>query len=139
MSCNKRRDTCGGKVNSICVDYNGNIPDITKLDNKDCNTVEDTMQDLYEIVSDIHKQTNIDELSNTCTNVGSGKIKDIVKKHDEILCDLLETVETNNNANLDISNLGLDKKCLADDCATGLNTLKDLLQAIIDKLCSCNC
>ena len=139
MTCSKRRDTCSGKINSICVDYNGDIPNITKLDNKDCNTIEDTTQDLYEIVNEISNQTNIEELRDTCTNVGSNEIKDIVKKHDEILCELLNDVETSNNSNLDISGLGIDKKCLSDDCSTGLNTLKDLLQAIIDKLCSCNC
>lgn len=139
MSCGKRRDTCGSKVNSVCVDYNGNIPDVTKLTDTDCATIEETTEDLYEIVSELSEQTTLDNLSNTCTQVGSNKIGDIVTKHDEILCDLLYQVNTQNDPDLDIASLGLDYKCLGNGCATGLDTLGNLLQAIIDKLCDCNC
>lgn len=145
MSCgeNKRKHNCGSRKNqAVCVFYEGYIPEYSDLNDSDCIVLEETTEDLYNIIDDLKEDLNLEDLGNTCIDYdeednGNIKVKEALKKHEELICDLQEELDGITNQELDISSWNIDTKCLEDECGTGFNNLKDLIQIIINKLCDC--
>ncbi|MCA9749280.1 MAG: hypothetical protein KC414_09245 [Romboutsia sp.] len=136
----KRKHTCGKKIQAVCTYYESYIPESSELHDSDCKTIEETTEDLYHITEDIKDNINLEDLGSDCLDyeeeeVGKIKVREVLKKHEEEICLLKESVGDTDGINFDISDI--DTACLVDECGTGFSDLKSLLQAMINKICDC--
>lgn len=149
MGCgDKIKHTCGKKVKAICTQYDGNIPDFSELKDEDCVTIEETTEDIYEILEDIKdNQLDLSDLGQSCIEYeeldGEITIPNALIALEESICEIKEEIGlsddngSNSSSNLDLTGLNLDYKCLSDPCNNPIKDLKTLLQALIDKVCDC--
>lgn len=129
---------CGTRTSSRCVTYDRELPDLSKLQDRDCITIEETTKDLYEIVESFNESTDLSELGKGCINYeeeerGRIQVKEALLKLEEEVCNLKNIPTTGEGGSVDLSRL--DTSCLVDECDTGFSTLEKLLQGIIDKVC----
>ncbi len=148
-SCNKIDNTCGKKINARCVDYEGEINDCSSLEDKDCLSIHETTEDIYKQIEDLKECLDLSSLGKNCLEYGEEcedlKINKVLLKLEEKVCELCEAIPTpqsdpnycNPIFEQDLSCLELDYKCLTDPCNNEIKTLKQLLQALIDKNCEC--
>lgn len=138
---NKRKYTCGDeKLRSICVYYDGNIPDWSILKEEDCRTLEETTEELYDEVDKLRTLTDFSDLTSDCITLTEedGKVtlktfaQDVLTTLEELKCPE-EPTELTKDINL--SEYDLDMKCLVDDCDNPITKLSVLLQALINQGC----
>lgn len=140
MNCQgKVKQTCGVKVYAPCVSYEKIVPQYSALYNQGCLTIEDTTGDLYNQVGIIKDDISISTLGQLClTYVPNGqvaKVKDVLIKYEQEICQLKEQVKTLQETaicNMDITNCGLDLSGIDDQCDNPVKTLADLLQYFIN-------
>lgn len=141
-NCNKVSNTCTDNVQAPCVDYQGELGNSTKITSP-CVTIEDVAEDLYQITDEIIENSSTEELGETCIEIpNNATTAQVLKKYEEEICMLKQQVETLqtdficqatiNDCGLNLSNL--QNSVSASSCINPLQTLKDVLQAIIDKL-----
>lgn len=152
----KSKHRCGTIISSACVRYELDVPSGSSLNNEGCNYVENVLSDLYGITENINNNIDLTELtedgciSYTKNSEGKVETKEVLLKHDTKLNEILQELglctdcESCNvepdaandvtRPNINISGLGLDFRCLSDECGDPIVYLKDLLQAIINKL-----
>lgn len=96
MGChNRKKVSCGIKQYATCVYYEGCIPDFSELTNEDCVTLEDTTEDIYNHIEIIYENIDLSELGNDCIDYeeeepGKIKVKEALKKFEELICDIQE-------------------------------------------------
>lgn len=140
-NCNKLSNTCTGGVFAPCVDYQAELGENTKITSP-CVTIEDTTLDLYQITDEIIENSSTEELGEDCIELPDGAtVAQTLKKYEEEICVLKQQVETLQtdficqvlltSCNLNLSNLQPNNDTV---CTNPLQTLEDVLQAIIDKL-----
>lgn len=135
----KIKHTCGGKSNARCVYYDSELPDFSKLKDEMCVTIEETTEELYKLIKEIKDGSDLKDLGASCITYGVDKSKltlaVALKVLEKQICDLKNGTTGGSNSNgVDISKLNL--KCLKSPCDTGIRSLQELLQAIIDKICA---
>ena len=145
MKCsnNKLKNTCGIKTPSRCVFYDLDLPEFSKLSIlNECITIEETTNDLYNITDLVLSSIDTKDLGKQCLTykVSQNKykpseniifIKDILLKFEEEICELKNETDSNSNDSLE-----LDFKCLTNPCNNEINSLKDLLQILINEVCN---
>ena len=145
MKCNnnKLKHTCGIKTPSRCVFYDLELPEFSKLNIlNDCITIEETTDDLYNLTDLILSSIDTKDLGKQCLNykVSQNKykpseniifIKDILLKFEEEICDLKNKLNSGSDESLE-----LDFKCLTGVCNNEIDSLKDLLQILINEICN---
>lgn len=138
--CNdSTKNNCGSKVYATCVYYEGNLPEYSKLD-KDCVVAEETIEELYKNQELILKSIDTSEIQEDCidyprTDDNKILVVDILQKLQDEICSIKEKPDTSSN-NIDLSNL--DMKCLEDEPCYNSNSLNNVLQTMIDKICELN-
>jgi len=131
MSCNKFNTSCN-KVSTECVDYEGYLPSWTGLD--DCNTLTGHIHKIYSELDYFQSLKNLG-LDASCLDYnGDYSAVNVLKKHDNKICELLEKVDGFSFLDAPIGDL--DVKCLQGVCSNNILTIRDLLQALINKVCS---
>lgn len=147
MGCgDKLSNSCGKRHNARCVDYEGQLHEHTELDDCNCHSVHDVLEDMGNALNDINEQIDLSALGDSCIEYekddkGRITVKEALKKLEECVCDLKDMVEDTdeddcpNIFSQDISCLGLDFGCLTDPCGEQITNLKDLLQALITQSC----
>lgn len=139
MGCNNKiKHTCSDSLKAECVDYEGEVNSQSSLVDKSCLSIEETTQDIYTQLEEIDV-TNIDDCLEYEKIDGKVQIKSAVKKHGEEICAIkteIENIKAEAFLDLNISNVGLDFLCLETDCGNEIQTVKDLLQALINKVCT---
>jgi len=144
MSCKEKlKYTCGRRENARCVFYEIALPDWSSLLSEDCVTLEETTQELYKELSSMREFFDFDNLVEDCVSyvyedVDNQKLSEVINPITQELCALQDAFQSqgeNSICNVSISDCNIDTACLDDECATGLNTIGDLLQALIDKVC----
>jgi len=148
MNCDrvKLKNRCGLKTSARCVFYDLSLPEHSKLKIlNECVTIEETTDDLYALTKHILEHLDTSALGKDCFSYQEGKssykdekvvlIKDVLKKLEEEVCKLKNSANTTSGGGG--NSFGkLDLKCLVDDpCDTALSDT-DVIQLIIDKLCS---
>lgn len=112
------KDTCLSRINLTCTDYDGILPEGSEYDEDSCLTGQDIIEDIIGILDEHTDQLDVSDfgccIEYTPANEEDGLvIKDILSKHENILCHLLEncckdncntTDNENNNCN-DCDNL----------------------------------
>ena len=136
----KRKFHCGQRLNSVCVFYDGYIPEDSDLSGEECITVEETIDDLYHMIDDIKENIDLSDLGDKCIDYdeeepGKIKVKEALIKFEELICELKENSSTTTVNGIDLSKI--DPKCLINECQANFTSVEQLLQAIIDKLCIC--
>ena len=137
----KIKHTCGNKIKAECVYYDTELPEFSKLKDETCVTAEETISELYKLIKEIKEGSDLKDLGASCVNYGVEKSKltlaVTLKVLEKELCVLKNGgsgSSSNGNGGVDISKL--DLKCLQSPCDTGIRSLQDLLQAIINKICA---
>jgi hypothetical protein len=139
MGCNNKiKHTCGDSIKLECADYEGTTNIMSVLKDESCISGEDAVQDIYNQLEEI----NVADISNCLTYTQtSGKvpIKTAVKKHGQEICEIkqqLENIKSEAFLDLDISNSSIDFKCLETDCGDEIQTLRDWIIAVTNKICT---
>ena len=146
MCCkDKRKHYCLEKVQAICTQYKGTVAECSSLDENDCLTIEETTQDIYDIIDVIKNVIDLSDITYDCITVDfededNPTLKEILDKLIEEIC-LLKQSQGNDPAadpcEIDLSTCNINTDCLDNDpCTNGLATLPEILNSIIAKLCS---
>jgi hypothetical protein len=142
MGCNDtdKKYNCGQRINSRCVYYDLDIPECSDLSGESCVTVQDAMQNAYDMICSMDSGLDLSNLGNDCIDYeeadpGNIQVNEALKKHEQLICEL-QTAANNAPCPIDISCMNLDTSCLQDPCGTGFATLEDLLQAMINQICA---
>ena len=138
-NCNKIENTCTGNRNfATCIEYEGTTNEQSPLKD-DCSiNVEEAIQDIYNQLEETDLTLLGDCLEYVETEEGKIIVKNVLLKHEQEICDLkdrLDELENRTICDLPISECGLDLDCLSLPCDTSIVTIKDLFQALINKVC----
>jgi hypothetical protein len=137
----KIKHTCAEKNYATCIYYELDVPNFSSLFGEDCITIEETTNDVYEILEGILESINVSALDDNCvdydTPLGQAlKIKDVVLQLEQEVCDLRDKVtvlETTAICNADITHCtGLDLSGINNSCATPVTTLGELLDYLLN-------
>ena len=138
-NCNKIKHTCGSIVFADCTSYQTDLPEFSELE---CPSIEETTEELYNLVGEIKEETDLKDLGDKCleyveTEEGKIIVKNVLLKFEEEICNLKEELETVKNRPLCEMPLGdcVDTKCLVDACNENISTVGQLLQALVDINC----
>lgn len=139
--CCNSKNRCGGKQNSAHVLYERELPSVSELNDGECVTLEDTTSELYRILETMQQSISTEGIGRGCidyeeSELGKVKLFEALTAFEREICKLKETLSKEDNKGVDISEWSLDTKCLSDPCGDEFSTLKQLMQAIIDKVCS---
>lgn len=140
MGCgDNRKFNCGEKVQSVCVHYKGYLPEYSELD-KECVVIEETTEELYKNQEEILDSIDTSELGKDCIDFdeymtevkGESKlqVKGVLEAYEKEICDLKKALDDEDDT------LSLDFKCLTTPCGDQITSLKDLLQVLIDEICT---
>ena len=137
--CNGRKNNCGVKTPAICVYYYGYLPEYSDLD-KDCVVLEETTEELYKNQEFILKSIDTSKIQEDCidyprTDDNKILVVDILQKLQDEICSIKENPDTP-LSNIDLSNI--DMKCLEDEPCYNADSLNNVLQTMIDKICELN-
>ena len=145
MSCiDKIENICVEPSDAKCTVYTGKRG-VNPKTTDPCMNQHDVNKELYNSLDEIHHSldTGYNPLEENCIEypIEGGKVntKDILITHRDEICTLKEKVfdlESANLHNLDITSANLDFKCLVDPCGDPITKLGQLLQIMINKVCS---
>ena len=139
-NCNKIKHTCGSIVFAGCTSYQTDLPEFSELE---CPSIEETTEELYNLVGEIKEETDLKNLGDKCleyVETAEGKIivKNVLLKHEDEICLLknrVKQLEDRQLCDFPISSCGIDLKCLSLPCDTSIANLGQLLDAMITKIC----
>ena len=139
-SCqSKVKHTCGSIVFADCTSYETELPEFSELE---CPSIEETTEELYNLVGEIKEQTDLSELGEACLEYLLDEndkivVKNVLLKFEEKICELEEKVNEIENRPLCNQPLGdcIDTKCLVDPCGDPILTWGQLVQILIDRKC----
>lgn len=136
---NKIKHTCAEKNYATCVYYELEVPTFSSLVGLDCITVEETTEDLYEIVGKVKSEIDLSSLGDGCLTYvqeeGKTVVKNVLLKYEEEICLLKERVailEQEAICNKVVTEC-LDLSGLVDQCNSPINTLGELLQFLVNQ------
>lgn len=131
----KISNVCIKTISSKCIDYKGTLKTNSELE-EGCVTQFQVNEDLYNITDKIKKNQEVFNLEGSCIEYpvinNEITLTDIIQTHRSKICNL----ENKTLDQIDITNLGLDFKDLADYYENPIVNLKTLLQALINRSCS---
>ena len=144
MGCEKKiKYTCGTKVPSPCVSYELDVPDISKLNEETCVTVEETTEDIYKLLESIKKSIDLSKFDKGCLDIDTQKnsysneneftVVDVLGALKNKVCNTTETNKDEDNIAFILENL--DYKCLKTKCDTKPGNLFQFFQLLIDNIC----
>ena len=93
MACDKIKNRCGKPNYAKCVDYQGDIPEWSDLEQNGCNDIEEVIEDLYSNVGDIKELLDVSTYDLDCLE----EVEDIRELFELLIsevCQLKSTVAT---------------------------------------------
>lgn len=141
MECNKKvSNTCGTKNYATCVYYELDLPDFTEITG-DCITIEETTQELYNLIKDVREQLDLSSLGDDCLTYPLDDqdriiVKNALKSIEEKLCELeasVSTLQTTNICDMPIAGCDFNLGTLADECDNPPTTFGEVLQLLINQ------
>ena len=127
MGCNKIKDTCVDYNYATCVYYELDLPEISNITD-DCVTLEDTTEDLYQIVETLEAQIGLED------EEVAGELIDAQAQLIETLQQKVETLENKNICEQSIEGCNLELQGLVDICGEQPDTVGELLQIIVNQI-----
>lgn len=160
MSAKKCKDckggltlTCGEFIFAPCVIIEAELNEISEFSGEDCVTLHDVIPEIYNLIADLY----IDDTFDTaCLDIESEEPthQEIEQAQTDAICEIKDTLDDlaclktildyplEGEDCCECPPLGLDLACLEPDpCVNpdGIVTFKDLLQALIYKVCEGRC
>lgn len=141
---NKTKHTCGIISYATCTNFEGTVNPQSELIEEQCLDLEQTTQDTYNQLEDINEQIDLSVLGEKCLEYLTNEedkiiVKNVLLKFEEEICLLkekIEILETTDICNKPITACNLDLACLdLLPCDNPINTLGELLQSMINKIC----
>lgn len=133
---NKIKHMCGEKTYATCTYYELDVPAFSSLVGDECITIEETTEDLYNLVGGIKSEIDLSALGQGCINYGVNPktVKSVLLKYEQEICELKSKVDyLENEAICDkIITDCVDLTGIVDACNTPINTLGELLQYLLD-------
>ena len=127
MGCSKIKETCFDKHYATCVYYELDLPEISSI-TEGCVTLEDTTEDLYNIVTDLNTSLGLEEGEIV------GELIDVQAERITELEAQVESLEKQSFCDLPIDSCNLDLQDLVDICGEQPTTVGELLQIIINQI-----
>src|SRR5690554_818851 len=132
--------TCSKRVNSRCVDYEGEISECSELDSE-CriHTVHEVLEDSSRQLTKVCSELDLSEVDKGCLQFETEdpKLPEVIGG---IINKLCEEQDTNCDMylNTPIACMELDYGCLVDECgeAAAPQNIKELFQLLINQICS---
>lgn len=134
--CNKIKHTCSEKNYATCIYYELELPEFSELG--ECVTLEETTDELYDLVGEIKEDIDLTLLGNNCLTYSDKKPKTVILELESQICDLKDRVtelENRQLCDMPISACGINLSCLSIPCEQEILTMADLFNAIIIRLC----
>ena len=142
MSCkSKIKHTCGNRVNANCTFYDGFLSEDSELLEESCVVISETTAELYKITDSIKQEIDLSSLGTKCLSyqeqtAGDVQVNEALVTFEEEICVLKDSISNLPDSSQDIDITQIDTKCLLDNCSTGINSPTELIQSIIDTLCT---
>lgn len=140
MNCkDKISTTCGKRINSRCIDYEGNLSDCTDLPGCPKQTVHEVLEDMSNKISDFCKSLDLADTNTGCVTVQTKTLKDLLESLFSEVCGIKDRLPEEDCPSVftqDAACLELDYKCLVDACGEQPKSVKDVLQLLIDSACT---
>lgn len=97
MGCNdKIRQRCQ-KVEDVCVNYNGTLPQWTSIED-DCVSIQDTTEDLYDKVTEILQGIDLTQLESCESLPQNLTVSNLFQSLIDIICTQKFQIETLGNS-----------------------------------------
>lgn len=75
------------KVPANCVHYEGEIPEFSTLAQDDCNSIQNTTEDIYGILQQIKDDSDLSDVNSDCfEQLQNPKIKTLVQRIMDKIC-----------------------------------------------------
>lgn len=140
MGCyDKKKLTCGNKQYSVCIYHEDPIPEWSDLSGESCVTLQETTTDTYHHLDVIYDNIDLSELGADCIDYeeeepGKIKVKEALKKLEELYCDMQEQLPDSPGAFCP----DLDYGTLVDSCSVEptVNNQCEFNQFVLDQLMS---
>lgn len=130
---NEVKHTCAEKNYATCISYETPVPAFSGLTRITCRTLEETTEDLYDILGGVKEEINFQY--ETCLNPGNmepRKVKEVLLKYEQEICLLKARVLVLESVNIcDIDITGCIPPLLNIPCGTPITTLGDLLNHLL--------
>lgn len=130
------KNTCGKPTYAECVTYETAIPPSSDISDEPCPSLEQTTEDLYDRTESLLDATNLEELGNDCLVYAEKSVKEVLLVHEEEICTIkteIDDLKSQYLCDISLYDCELDYGTLVDSCGTQPQTLKDLLQILIDQ------
>jgi hypothetical protein len=136
---NKIKHTCAEKNYATCVYYELEVPDFSSLVGEDCITLEETTEDIYELIGDIKSEIDLSALGEACIeyDVNPKTVKSVLLQYKQEICDLraeVDTLKTTAICDIDITECGIDLSGINNNCSSPVTTLGELLAYLVDNI-----
>ena len=142
QSCqSKVKHTCTGSIQyALCTSYEGILPEFSELE---CPSIEETTEELYNLVGEIKEETDLSELGEKCLEYLLDEndkivVKNVLLKFEEEICNLKEELELVKNrqiCDIPITECLPNLDCLTDACDNNITTLGEWMLAVQTKIC----
>lgn len=142
MGCgDKIKNSCGKKIYSTCVYYEGDLPEWSELLEEGCVVVEENIEELYNKTTELLELINVEDFESGCEKLtiqlegGKITLRSLLLTYQEAL----ETLLCNNDQplnDINISDWGIDLSCFSDVCDAPITKLSQLLKELADRECS---
>lgn len=136
----KIKYTCGIPTQATCVTTEVTPNEQSSLTEETCLDQEQVNEDVYEQLGDIWSEVDLTALGELCLDytLESGKIivKNVLLKYEEKICELQSRIvelEERELCSFPISGCEFELGELVDECGEQPQTLKDLLQILINQ------
>lgn len=152
MAKYKLKEKCASTQPANCVDPQVTLPEWSELE---CPSQSEVNQELYDKLTEIEELIDVSSITSTCIDYEADKtLLDVLTAHQEKIDALLKKCEmcddcpscddtdegstpTFNPEEILIADWGIDLSCLTNPCGDGIDTLQDLLAAIVTKIKDC--
>jgi hypothetical protein len=135
----KIKFTCGIPTQAECVSTEVTPNEESSLTEESCLSQEQVNEDVFAQLEKIWSQINLEDLGKECLTYTLEETKIVVKnallKHEEEICllkDKVTALEERQLCDFPLEGCNLDLGDLVDDCGEQPQTLKDLMQILIN-------
>jgi len=134
MSCDYRipECNCGSRVNAVCVDYEGNIPECSDIAGTSQRIhAQMVLEDLYTLACDLKNELDVSDIQLACLE-HDGTLKDLLVQIGETLC----SISCSLGCDDEFSNCQLNYGTLIDKCGAPVVIVNqcEFNQFVLDKL-----
>ena len=79
MGCDKIKNKCGKKIFASCVASEVDVPQFSSLVGQECVSIEDNIQDLYEIAEGVKNEIDLSPLDLECLSLMTPTVKTLLQ------------------------------------------------------------